>query len=405
MNPNNCELSSTSQLREFLRSQMPITQQYAYFDHAAVSPLPARTAQRIADFLDQATHQGDVRWPEWSAQSERTRDSAARLLGCDRSEIALVQNTTHGIGLIAEGLPWQSGDNVVVPNNEFPSNLVPWRSLARLGVELRMVPVNPGGVVTARDLEPFIDRRTRLVSISWVGFSSGYRCCLSEILDLVHSHHSLLFLDAIQGLGAFPLDVKKFPVDFAAADGHKWMLSPEGAGLLYIRKQHLDLLQPLNVGWNSLASAGFDPKSVELKSTAARYEGGSINMMGTLGLGCSIDLLLELGCNQENNLVTESILENVGELDRQLTSEGFIVERPESVPRRSGIIGIRMETAKGQDEPFYQRARKHLLKQNVVVSVRGGRLRVSTHAYNNREDCQRLLDALLSFHESSRSQL
>lgn len=391
---------NTEHLRQLLRSQMPVAQQYAYFDHAAVSPLPKPTSVRIAEFLDQATHQGDILWPEWSTSCERTRDLAAGLLSCDRSEIALVPNTTHGIGLIAEGLPWKTGDNLVVPDNEFPSNLVPWRNLKRRGVDIRLVPAGPGGAFDADDFEKLIDSRTRLVSLSWVGFSSGFRCNLPSIVELAHDKNCLVLLDSIQGLGAFPLNVQSIPVDFAVADGHKWLLGPEGAGLLYIRKPLLDILQPLNVGWNSLASAGFDPNSIELKTTAARYEGGSSNMMGMLGLGASLSLLMRLGCNSQDSLVERAILENVAELSEMLQSAGFFVEIPESPRNRSGILGIRWNRDDVASESSYQRARRFLLNRGVVLSVRGGRLRAATHAYNNHEDFRRLVEALVDFRQS-----
>lgn len=392
--------ATTEQLRRFLRAEMPIAQSYAYFDHAAVSPLPRRTKDRITEFLDQATHQGDVRWPEWSSSTEQTRACAARLLNCDRSEIALVSNTTHGIGLIAEGLDWRSGDNLVVPVNEFPSNLVPWRNLQRRGVEVRLVPVNGEGILELDEFAKLIDERTRLLTLSWVGFSSGYRCHLQSIVELAHGKNCLVMLDAIQGLGAFPLNVQSTQVDFAVADGHKWLLSPEGAGLLYIRKPLLDILQPLNVGWNSLATAGFDPRSVELKTSAARYEGGSINMMGMLGLGASLELLLEIGSNLNDSLVEKAILENVAELTDLLESADFVVEIPEATVHRSGILGISWSCDKIESEGIYQRARRHLINSGVVLSVRGGRLRASTHAYNNQEDHQRLLDALVEFRQT-----
>lgn len=394
MQPENQGANGTDPLRMAFRRQMPIAQSYAYFDHAAVAPLPEPTSKRINEFLYQATHQGDVRWPEWAAAAEQTRKTAAKLVGCERSEIALIPNTTFGISVIAEGLPWSPGDNVVVPANEFPSNLVPWRNLARRGVQVRLVPVGEAGAFSAQDIERLIDDRTRLVSVSWVGFYTGFRCPIQEIVELAHGYRCLVFLDAIQGLGAFPLDVQKVPVDFLAADGHKWMLGPEGAGLLYIREQHLDSLQPLQVGWNSLRSNGFDSSSVELKHSAARYEGGSYNMLGMAGFGASLELLMELGCNRTESLVEACILENVAELEKELLSAGFLVDLPRNPAHRSGILGIRWDQA---DESNYLQARKHLLEHNIVTSVRGGRLRVATHAYNDRQDRQQLVSALVDF--------
>ncbi len=392
-------------VREQLRSQMPVSRTVAYFDHAAVAPLTAPAAQAIADYAAQARDQGDLPWLDWSATVARLRTDAASLLGASPDEVALVPNTTHGIGLVAEGFPWQAGDNVVIPDNEFPSNVLAWKWLQRLGVELRRVPVDDSGKLDLSLLANAIDSRTRIVSLSWVGFSSGYRVPVGEVAELVHSRGGLFMLDAIQGLGAFEIDVAESQVDFLAADGHKWLLGPEGAGLLYVRHQHLDLLQPLGLGWNSLQSGGFDPNSSHIKNSAARYEGGSTNMPGMLGLQASLGLLkslheLKTGPG-ELSPISAVILDNVQWLSEQLQRAGFEVHMPFERKHRSGIIGITWPNlssgSQSDAEKVYLAARKHCLATGVAVSVRAGRLRASTHAYNNEEDMQRLVDALVGF--------
>ncbi len=193
---------------------MPVTERFAYFDHAAVAPLPALSAKAIAYYAEQASEQGDVPWLTWATQAESLRKTACEFIGADIEELALVHNTTHGIGLVAEGFPWCAGDNVVVPDNEFPSNSLPWGALARRGVELRRVSVDPSGVIDLNRLNQAIDGRTRIVSVSWVGFASGYRLDVAAVAELVHRGGALLMLDAIQGLGAFPIDVRQVQVDF-----------------------------------------------------------------------------------------------------------------------------------------------------------------------------------------------
>jgi cysteine desulfurase / selenocysteine lyase len=390
----------TANLRAEFRREMPITEKFAYLDHAAVAPLPARSGAEITKFATQSTHEGDTRWLDWAASAARTRTLAAKLINADESEIALVANTTQGIGMVAEGMPWKRGDNVVVPSNEFPSNLLPWRNLARLGVQLRLVDIDASGHFDASLLSKYVDSNTRLISVSWVGFSSGFRCDLAAIAQLARDRGIRLFVDAIQGLGAFPMDVKSLDIDFLAADGHKWMLGPEGAGLLYVKQSNLDLLQPLGVGWNSLASAGFDPHSVELKKTAARYEGGSTNMVGMMAFGRSVELLLELGCNADGGKLQHLILENVLELSELLRSSGFHALLPERPENRSGILGIRWPDAESAGDSAYMQARKFLLSRNVVTSVRAGRLRAATHAYNNSNDHIRLVEGLNEFRKS-----
>ena len=182
---------------EAFRERMPITSRYAYFDHAAVAPLSQTVRQAMQDWLAQAVEVGDVAWPQWSATVEGTRGTAAQLINASTNEIALVPNTTTGIGLVAEGLPWRAGDNVVTLANEFPSNQYPWLNLGSRGVETRRVPVT-GVAVDLNRIAEHCDERTRVISVSWVGYASGWRVDLDELASLAHERGSLLFVDAIQ---------------------------------------------------------------------------------------------------------------------------------------------------------------------------------------------------------------
>ena len=220
-------------------------------DHAAVAPLPAPARDAVLQWSREAAEVGDVAWPRWAERVEEVRRLCAALIGADEDEIAFVPNTTAGISLVAEGLPWRAGDNVVTLANEFPSNLYPWMNLGDRGVETRRVEAPQGRVEVDQILER-CDARTRLISVSWVGYASGWRMDLAELVERAHQRGILVFLDAIQGLGVFPMDVRQTPVDFLAADGHKWMLGPEGAGIFYVRREHLQRLRPIGVGWNSV---------------------------------------------------------------------------------------------------------------------------------------------------------
>ncbi len=267
------------------RHQMPVTSRWAYFDHAAVAPLPAPMRDAVIRYAQQAADDGDTVWPAWNRRVEEVRNLAARLIAADPDEIALIRNTTEGIGLVAEGFPWQAGDNVVTLDNEFPSNQYPWMNLASRGVETRRVPTDNGRVDLDR-LAEACDRRTRIVSVSWVGYASGWRIDPAEVASRAHERGALLFVDAIQGLGAFPLDAHATGIDFLAADSHKWMLGPEGAGLLFVRREHLGLLRPLGVGWHSVAHS-FDYTKIELdiKPSAAALRGGHGQRRGVSGNG------------------------------------------------------------------------------------------------------------------------
>lgn len=371
---------------------MPVTERYAYFDHAAVSPLPGRTRHAMSAWLAEACEQGDICWPGWAKQLERLRAAAARLLWVKPEEIALIPNTTTGIAVVSEGLDWHSGDNVVVPDNEFPSNLLPWLHLQRRGVEVRLVPAEGDGRIDVEKVAGAIDRRTRLVSVSWVGYATGFRIDVAQLCDVVHAQGSLLMVDAIQGLGVFPINLEQVPIDFLAADGHKWLLGPEGAGVLFVREQHLDRLVPHQVGWGSLPPAeAFSAKDLRLRATAARFEVGSANMVGLIGLLASLELLLELGANAPAGPLADAVCEQASLLVEQLRGIGASPCWPAERSAQSGIVPFLPPTGSPD------RVRRHLLQQGVVLSVRGGYLRAAVHAYNDAADRQRLIDAVLSF--------
>jgi selenocysteine lyase/cysteine desulfurase len=366
------------------RLQMPVTEKWAYFDHAAVAPLPAPSEQAIVAWAHQVAREGDTCWPAWNRRVEEARGLAARLLGADEAEVALVHSTTEGISLVAEGFPWRAGDNVVTPANEFPSNLYPWMNLAARGVETRRVPVE-GGRLDLDRLEAACDARTRMISVSWVGYLSGWRVDLDALVALARRRGALLFVDAIQGLGVFPLDVKATPIDFLAADGHKWLLGPEGAGLFYTRREHLDLLRPLGVGWHSVEHAGdYGRIELKLKSSAARYEGGTQNMAGFIGLAESLERLLDLG----TAAIAERVLDIADLACRRLREAGAVIASPHDGPHRSGIVAFELP---GEDATT---VRQRCLAAGVVLSARSGKLRISPHAYVNEADVERLIAAL-----------
>jgi len=374
--------------RDNFRPQMPIARRFAYFDHAAVGPLPEPTRTAIARWLQQATELGDTVWPEWNRQVEQGRQHAAAMIGASADEIALVPNTTAGINYIAQGFPWRSGDNVVTLVNEFPSNVYPWQNLAALGVETRLVDVR-GGIVDLNRIEAACDERTRLLSLSWVGFASGYRVDLHEVAALCQHRGIFFFLDAIQGLGVFPIDVRNVAVDALAADGHKWLLGPEGAGVMYLRREHLDFIRPVHVGWNSVQRPyDFGHIDFQLKPTAARYEGGAANMAGQIGVAASLGLLRELGVSPEASPVGEAVIEIARFAGEELEKIGATLLSPRIADHESGIVTF---SVPGQ-EPM--QLREKLLAANIVVSCRGGGVRISAHGYNDEEDVMRLIEVV-----------
>jgi selenocysteine lyase/cysteine desulfurase len=370
---------------------MPVTEKWAYFDHAAVGPIPRNSATAMRNWAEQASEDGDVPWPTWSAQAGKLRVLASSLLHCQPQEIALVPNTTFGINVVAAGYRWKPGDSVVLLANEFPSNLLPWVALEKRGVDVRQVAVDSTGVVDMTALDAAVDRTTRIVSVSWVGYASGLRLDLARVCEMAHARGAQLFVDAIQGLGVFPLSVDEIPIDYAAADGHKWMLGPEGCGILYIREKNLEYLEPLMLGWSSIeASHQFQSQGAIIKQTASRYEGGSPNHVGQIGLCQSLGLLMDLGCHEPENSIANAVLDNADEIESRLASVGACVFRPRHLDRqRHSMSGIVSFVLDGHDPV---KVRKSLLDGGIVLSVRHDRLRVATHAYNNREDIDRLVE-------------
>ncbi|NLF73077.1 MAG: aminotransferase class V-fold PLP-dependent enzyme [Candidatus Anammoximicrobium sp.] len=367
---------------------MPVARRFAYLDHAATAPISGPASEAVEAWLRQAAELGGAAWPEWEESVQQVRRTAADLIGAAADEVALVPNTTAGINLVAEGFPWRDGDNVVTLANEFPSNQYPWMNLAGRGVETRRVPVEDGRVDLDR-LADACDGRTRVVSVSWIGYASGWRMDLETLVALAHARGALVFLDAIQGLGVFPMNVRRVGVDFLAADGHKWLLGPEGAGLLFVRREQLSLLRPLSIGWNSVVDAyDFSRIELTLRPDAARYEGGSRNMVGHLALGASLRLLASLGLGPDSSALADRVLAVTDLAVRRLEAIGAEIRSCRDPQHRSGILAFAMP---GRDPADL---RRRCLQADVVLSVRGGNLRISPHAYNDESDLERLIECL-----------
>ena len=366
-----------------LRSEFPVTARWAFFDHAAVAPLPARCRDALAAWAADMAENGVARVGHWQRRVEEVRGLAGRLLGADPLDVAFVKNTSEGIGFVAEGLSWEAGDNVVTAADEYPSNLYPWMNLAGRGVEVRRVPGREGRVVLD-DLRAAMDGRTRLVTLSAVEYATGFRNDLDAVGGLCRERGVLFFVDAIQGLGVLPLDVGRTPVDFLAADGHKWLLGPEGAGLFYVRRDLVDRLHPVSVGWNSMTEPlDFDRVGLRFKPNAGRWENGTLNVGGVLALGASLGLLLDLGIDA----VAARVLELTDYLCEGAARSGLRVFSSRRSGEASGIVSL---VTPGDAAA----AVRHCRANGVVVNERGGRLRASPHCYNTFDELDRLVELL-----------
>jgi cysteine desulfurase / selenocysteine lyase len=367
------------------RAAFPVTRSWVFLDHAAVAPLSAPARAALLEWADDLTNHGVTAEPRWLDRVESVRRRFGELLHADPLDVAFVKNTSEGVGLVAEGFPWRDGDNVVTSEDEYPANLYPWMNLASRGVELRCVPSRQGRIEVS-DLLAAMDGRTRMLAISFVEFATGFRNDLAALADECRRRDVRLFVDAIQGLGVIPLDVTALGIDYLAADGHKWLLGPEGAGVLYVRRERLDELRPIGVGWNSVVGRWeFSRIDFRLLPHAGRYESGSLNVAGITALGASLDLLMNAGVER----VHERIIELTDHLCEGSERVGWRVYSSRREGERSGIVSL--AAPQGVDPAG---AVKRLRKQGVAVNQRGGRLRVSPHAYNTTDEIDRLIGLL-----------
>ncbi len=367
-----------------IRKSFPVTERYAYLNHASIGPLPRPTSGAMREFLEERSLAGGLAMQgcrEYEIYSE-TRESVARLINTRFStEIAFTRNTSHGLNIVAAGLPWQPGDNVICAETEFPANVYPWVNLKRKGVEVRFVkPVD--NRIRPEDVKAAMDDRTRLVALSFVEFATGYRNDLDALTEIAHEGGALISIDAIQGLGVFPVDVQRTPVDFLAAGTAKWLLGPVGFGFLYIRQERLDDLDLVMTGWIGVEdSLDFFRYDSPFKHDATRYEEGSLAPVMLLGTNRSVKMFLDLGV--EN--IARRVLDLTGYLIEGLERKGLAVISPhESEEERSGVVSFVPE-----GDPASVAAK--LLDAGVVISQRGDFIRVSPHFYNTTEEIDRLL--------------
>jgi selenocysteine lyase/cysteine desulfurase len=366
-------------------SHFPVAARWAFLDHAAVAPLPDVAVRALEEYGRSLADNGIAAVKEWFDRIAHVRRLAARLINApDPDDVYFVPNTAHGVGVVAEGFPWRPGDNVVLAAEEYPANQYPWMNLAGRGVEVRAVQ-SRGSRVALDDLRAATDARTRVLTVSSVEFASGFRNDLDALGGLCRERGVFFFVDAIQSLGAFPLDVRKTPIDALSADGHKWMLGPEGAGIGYIRREWVERLHPIGVGAFSVVRP-FEFSTIDFtpKPHAGRWEGGAYNLPGITALGASLELLL--GAGIEN--LERRVLELTDYLCDRAASAGLEVFSSRAAGERSGIVSL-VKPGVASDV-LMRRCRA----AGVVVNNRANRVRVSPHAYNTQAEIDRFLDVV-----------
>lgn len=362
------------------RDQFPVTGQRVYLNHAAVAPLCRPAADAIQWLAQDALNFGSEHYQQWMDTYEGLRVATARLINATRDEIAIVKNTSEGIATVASGIAWKPGDIVVAFQEEFPSNFYPWKRLEERGAEVRWLSIFD-------DLN-CIDRAckgARLLAVSFVQYLSGYRVNLEAIGEICRRRGCFFLVDAIQGLGAFPIDVRAANIDALAADGHKWLLGPEGCGVLYIRKDRQDEIEPVEFGWTNVAKYyEYASRDMALRTDAGRYECGTLNTIGCYGLKAAIEFLL--GVRIEN---TARAIQALGDrIHDGVAARGF-----ETMGRRTPETGAGIVSFRKPGVEAHAIVRK-LKEAGIVTAPRQGWVRASPHFYIAPEEIDQMLSVL-----------
>jgi cysteine desulfurase/selenocysteine lyase len=373
-------------MNQELRKLFPITKQYAYLNHAAVSPPPVPVLEAVQKQMLDVQQNGVLNYKSWIATKERARRLAAGMLNARPEQVVFMRNTSDGLSTIAGGFKWREGDNIVTFRREFPSNIYPWLHVRdRFGVEVRMCEERDGRI-DLDELIALIDDRTRIVALSFVQYGSGFRADLERVGRAARAHDALFVVDVIQGMGVFPMDVDAQLIDVAAGACHKWLLAPEGIGLLYISDRARARVEPTLVGWISVVDpedyGNFDQ---EYKPAALPWETGTGAMALLHGLEAGLKVLNDTGIEPITNYLDQL----TDYLCEHLIAKGYEIVSSRKPGEKSQIVCIKPKHGWSPMEIY-----AHLKQRNVVVAPRGERVRISPHLYNTMEDLNRLIDAL-----------
>src|SRR4051794_16780601 len=373
-------------MNEAIRSLFPVTQHAVYLNHAAVSPPPTVTIQAIASQLKDVSENGSLNFRRWLATKESARGLLAAMLHARPEQVAFMRNTSDGLSTIANGLKWRPGDNLVTFAGEFPSNVYPWLRLRQAyGVEVRMCPEKDCGFDLQAMLE-LIDERTRIVAVSHIQYASGFRADLQRLGEAARAHNALFVVDVIQGLGVMPVNVEDDLIDAAAGAGHKWLLTPEGIGILYLSDRARDRIYPTLVGWVSVPDPdAHDNFDQPWRDGALAWETGTGPTALIYGLEASLRFLSDIGIER-----ISSYLEDLTDyLCERLDTTRYDLISSRKKGEKSQIVSIRHRQGLAAIELY-----AHLKQRDIVTAPRGRGLRIAPHVYNTRDDIDRLLAAL-----------
>ena len=373
-------------MNEQLRALFPITRSFNYLNHAAVSPPPTPTIAAVESQLRDVNANGSLHYREWVATKERARQLVATMIGARAEQVAFLRNTSDGLSSVGNGLCWRPGDNLVTFSNEFPSNVYPWRRLRdTMGVEIRVCEERSGRI-DLNELIGLIDARTRVVTISHVQYASGFRADLERIGKAARRHDALLVVDIIQSLGVIPIDVESELIDVAAAAGHKWLLTPEGIGLLYLSDRARERIEPTLVGWVSVINPeDYNNFAQEWNKGALAWESGTGPSALFYGFEASLRLLTETGVAR----IKEYLEDLTNHLCERLANSDYEVVSSRVPGEKSQIVCIRHKNGVSPMSLY-----AHLRERHIITAPRGDRLRVSPHLYNSVKEIDAVIDSL-----------
>lgn len=374
---------------EKVREQFPITRNKVFLNHAAESPLPKPVADAITKYVQDLTALGATS----TEPDDGGKPFFARMIGAKTEEIALIENTSIGMNIVANVLRYPEGSKVVTTDLEYPSVVYPWLRKG-LGVKVQYVK-NIDGRILLEDVEKTVDDKTIAIAVSHVEYVNGFRHDLRALSEIAHEHGAYLIVDAIQSAGAIPMDVKRDDVDFLSASCYKWLLGPAGAGYLYLKEELIEKFEPPFVGWASVKQEIFDTEdswdiwSLRLSETASRFEIGSPSFISFVGAREALKMLLDFGIEK----IERRILKLTDHLISAIKDSGLRLQTPEEVSCRSGIVNFKIDTPRKVVED--------LKRKGIIVSARGNGIRVSPHFYNAEEEIDRFMEEVRSFGSSS----
>ncbi len=373
-------------MNDQLRALFPITQRAIYLNHAAVSPPPTPTIQAVESQLHDVSENGSLHYRDWLAIKEQSRQLVASMLGARPEQMAFMRNTSDALSTVANGLDWRAGDNIVSFRNEFPSNVYPWlRIRDRLGVELRLCEEHEWRIDPA-ELIKLIDDRTRVVAISHVQYASGFRADLERLGRAARQHDALLVVDVIQSLGVIPINVETELVDVAAAAGHKWLLTPEGIGMLYLSDRARDRIEPTLVGWTSVPNPeDYSNTTQGWNRGVLAWETGTAPTALLYGLKSSLSFLAETGIER----IARYLEELTDYLCARLEGSNYEIASSRRKHEKSQIV--RLQHRAGFTPMFVY---SHLRDRHIITAPRGNGLRVAPHLYNTIEEIDALVVSL-----------